>query len=72
MLELDAHRATVAFHKHPEIAVGLSSLHDPKAVGEAGCAEVGPYPNSAMALLHTLSAVKPYWRITTSPGADAP
>ena len=30
------------------------------------------YPNSAMALLHTFSAVKPYSRITTSPGADAP
>lgn len=30
------------------------------------------YPNTAKALLHTFSAVKPYSRITTSPGADAP
>ena len=34
--------------------------------------QIRSYPNSAMALLHTLSAVKPYSRITTSPGADAP
>ena len=34
--------------------------------------QIRSYPNSAMALLHTLLAVKPYSRITTSPGADAP
>jgi hypothetical protein len=34
--------------------------------------QIRSYANSAMALLHTLSAVKPYSRITTSPGADAP
>src|SRR5665213_1360226 len=34
--------------------------------------QIRSYPNDAIALLHTLSAVKPYSRITTSPGADAP
>ncbi len=34
--------------------------------------QIRSYPNSVMALLHTLSTVKPYSRITTSPGADAP
>ena len=34
--------------------------------------QIRSYPNRARALLHTFSAVKPYSRITTSPGADAP